>query len=257
MQLTVLDYFTPTKKLLELGFTKDEILTAINKSGNTVQSLTDETPFPSEPTYFKTYEVVKDRHRYKAKEYNGNWEREVEKTGVLCRVPARYQGLRHGEILRHLFTEKWPWFADFKTTVKRKAKSKIRSIEDVPEEMRDLPVSKILEMMQQGEEVAEEKPLWDLYEFHGYEKQDYEMYLKTEFGSLYVPLQALLKSDFSIIEKRMQEYCGWYYNESGYGLNHRGRTFEQYKADREEEKRKALLPLVSKEAEALKKFLSR
>lgn len=252
----VIDYFKPTEKLLELGFSREQIRAAIDKSGHDIESLTDKKGFENIPKYYKVHEVLNDHYQFTKDVYMGEYKKEVKVWGYLVRIPGQYQGLRHGDILRQLFTDKWPWFSDFKTTVKRQVKSKIMRIEDVPEEMQSLPVSEILKMINEGEEINEQKILWNLYEFHSYGDSDYEMYLKTEHGTLYVPLQALLQSDFSIIEKRMNEYCSWYYNESGFGLNHRGRTFEQYKADRAAEKAKALLPLVSKEAEMLKSFLS-
>lgn len=256
MQPTILDFFKPTKKLIELGFSESEILSAVQKSGNDIESLTDKQGFENIPKWYGAFEILKEHHQFTKKVYMGEYEKEVKVWGYLVRIPGQYQGLKHGDILRQLFTDKWPWFSDFKTTVKRQVKSKIRRIEDVPEEMQSLPVSEILKMINEGEKINEQKTLWELYEFHGYEKQDYEMYLKTEHGTLYVPLQALLSNDFSIIEKRMNTYFSSYYNESGYGLNHRGRTKEQYNLDQAENRRKALLPLVSKEAEMLKSFIS-
>ena len=42
---------------------------------------------------------------------------------------------------------------------------------------------------------------------------DDEIYIKCENGcSLYTPIRALLENDFSIIDKRMNEYWKWYYN---------------------------------------------
>lgn len=44
-------------------------------------------------------------------------------------------------------------------------------------------------------------------------EKPFEIYIKCDNGcSLYVPLEALEKKDFSIIEKRVKDYFGWYYN---------------------------------------------
>ncbi len=46
---------------------------------------------------------------------------------------------------------------------------------------------------------------WDIYALHS-EAENWEIYLKTEFGSVYVPVMALMKNDIEMIIKRMTEY---------------------------------------------------
>ena len=67
-----------------------------------------------------------------------------------------------------------------------------------------------------------------------------KIYLNTEFGSLYIPFDAIKNNDFSLIEERMTDYFSWYYgnNENESYLN-------------------AIKPLESKEAIFLKELLTK
>lgn len=214
---TAVDYLTCTEKLLNYGFTKKEVAEAIKNAGLSVRDLTDEKGHENFPNYLKLFEVVKESHSFTVKRYRGEYVKEETTRGWLIRQPATYQGLNHGAILEKLFEKKFPFFSSFKKTVKEKVGLGLdfyeySSISSIPEELRHLSVKELLSMTKPIE-VETEKSLWDLYEMSTGET-DYEMYLNTEKGALYVPLTALLKKDFSIIEKRMKEYFGWYYKDN-------------------------------------------
>jgi hypothetical protein len=76
---------------------------------------------------------------------------------------------------------------------------------------------------------------WNIYGNSLTEKSD--IYLVTEFGSLYVPLKALTNKDYSLVEERHSEYHKMYY---------RGK---------DEELEESLRILESTEAKKLKSYL--
>jgi len=95
---------------------------------------------------------------------------------------------------------------------------------------------------------------WEIYELSNAE--NYEIYMHTEYGTLYVPVKALLEGKPELIEERMKSYHKSYYNAAGYKLNHKeGESFEEYKKRRKEEYKKALRPLESKEYKYLCKLM--
>lgn len=51
---------------------------------------------------------------------------------------------------------------------------------------------------------------WEIYGIDS-TGENYEIYLKTSSGSVYVPVKALLAKDKRAIEKRMSDYWSWYY----------------------------------------------
>lgn len=254
-----IDFLTCKDDLLNIGFTIDEIKKAIEDSGNTKESLTDKKGFLNEPKYMKVYEVTKERHQFKVDEYRGEYKKEVLKTGIECRISAQYQGLRHGGIIFHLLKNRFNWFDKFNKKIKELVKpleGYVR-IKDVPNDFDNLTLKEIKELTE-GKEVTKTKSLWSLHQM--YTGSNYEMYLDTEFGTLYVPIQSLINKDFSLIENRMTTYALSYHdpiNLSGYALNHRGRTKEEYKRDKEQDYNNMVKPLESKEALKLKKFLSK
>lgn len=103
---------------------------------------------------------------------------------------------------------------------------------------------------------------WEVFQMHG-EAENWEIYLKTEFGSLYVPVKALLKKDPKLIIDRMTEYWSMYRHQdkiitkdsSEYQLNGHGMTLKQYQKQQEDYFKDEMKPLQSKEFEALKEAL--
>lgn len=256
---TLLEWFTGTKVLLNLGFTEEEIIKAITDSGNDMMSLTDSKGFKQIPQWVKTYQIMKESgHRYYYEEYDrsGQYKRTVTAIGMELRVIAQYQGLKHGGILFALFSNKWDWFKSFTKdeTIEKKIFLSDLPISKIPKEYADTPL-KELRMQYIIEKELQTNSLWEIYECR---EANPEIYLKTENGSLYVPIKALIDADFSLIQERMHNYFGSYHRTdlSGYALNHRGRTEAEYLLDQEKQKNEALLALKSKEALALKQFLT-
>jgi hypothetical protein len=257
--LSLIEWFNGTPDLLKLGFSESEIEKAILDSGTTVEDLTEVKGFQSLPSYYKRFEVVQEKgHRYFVEVFHpngGDWKKTEWRTGMGVRIPAQYQGLRHSKILFALFSNKWSWFDSFK----KKEECSIKKY------LSDLPISQIPEQFQNLtptelrreyliEKELKECSLWKIYEM----RDDGEIYLETSKGSLYVPISALIQSDFSVIEERMRNYWGSYrkVDLSGYSLNHRGRTEAQYLIDQAEDQKKSLEPLKSPEGLQLKKYLS-
>lgn len=259
-----IDYLTCRKYLNNLGITDGEINTALDQLGITKRDLVDEIGFPKEHTtpYQKPHEFSKyDIIYYKL--YNGEYEKSCTRKGSLYFVPAQYQGLMHGKIIYQILVNRYSWMDDFK--VKKSYKESEfdeyfdvlgkLNVKKLPEEYHELTIKEILER-NKFVEIIKDKSAWDLYEMSN---ENYEIYLQTENGSLYVSIKALLDKDFSIIEKRMLDYGNSYYdykNLSDYALNHGGRTKEEYAKDKLNEYNKFIGALKSKEALKLKKLLS-
>ena len=256
-----IDYLKCRKELNELGITDKEINTALDQLGHTKQSLTDSQAFENGTPYGNVYEFEK-RSVGRFKTYKGEYVKEYTANADFYLIPAQYQGLRHGDIIFKILCNRFNWFNNF-----MKDKSYKESIIDLDflnrldiskltDDQKKLSVNEIIKLTKK-EKVTKKESAWSLYEMHG---KDYEMYLTTEFGSLYVPIQALLTNNFKLIEDRMMKYSSSYHDPiklSGYALNHRGRTKEEYKKDKEADCEKMIKPLISKEAKALKKYLNK
>jgi hypothetical protein len=256
--ITLTEWFNGTQDLIKLGFTEPEILKAITDSGNTIDTLTEIKGFQSLPSYMKLAEITQERgYKYWVEVYHpngGDYKKTEWRTGMAVRVPAQYQGLKHNTILFALFSNKWAWFDTFKRKEECSIKKYLSDlpISQIPAEFQDLTPAQLKREYLIEKEVKECSK-WTIYEM----RADGEIYLETESGTLYVPIAALLNADFSLIEKRMRDYWGWYYKVdlSGYALNRRGRTEAQYLIEQAEAQSKNLLPLESPEAIQLKKFL--
>ena len=212
-----IDFLTCRKYLNDLGFSDAEITVTLNQLSINKRDLCDENGYKSEPIWPKIKEFSR-KGVIHYKEYKGEYVKECTANGEYWFVPSQYQGLKHGKIIFTILSNRYNWFDMTKDDKKK---------------------------------VTE----WQLYEMSSI---NYEMYLNTEFGSLYVPIKAIVEKDFSIIEKRMNDYFKFYYDYKtlkDYGLNHNGRTKEQYKADMLESFNKAIAPLQSKEAEIIKSNL--
>ena len=232
--MRLIEWFTPTENLIELGFSTEEIETAITESGISLNDLTEEKGFIDIPTWMRKYEVISDKYRYKTKKYQGEWEKKVEVSGYKVRVPHTYQGLSHAKVLYCLFSNRWEWFNKFTTTKEIDKKIWLSGLpaSKLPDEYKDTPIKKLSYSYIIAKEV-ETNSSWSLYEY----RKDYEMYLRTELGTLYVPLKALLDSDIKIVKERMVSYYKGYYD---------------YK---DAAYKKAIAPLQSKEFKQLKGYL--
>ena len=256
--ISLVEWFNGTPELLKLGFTEQEIEKAILDSGNDINSLTDIEGFSQFPSYHKRAELVDSNYWYTKTNYVNQGGKQYENRervrGIGVRVPAHYQGLRHDKILFALFSAKWSWFDSFRKKEECEIKKYLSDlpISQIPDQFKDLTPAE-LRREYLIEKQVNECTKWSIYEL----RNDGEMYLTTQNGSLYVPIAALVEKDFSIIEKRMTEYHASYYNASGYGLNHRGRTQEEYKKDQQEAYYKAMSALTSPEALQLKEYLSK
>jgi len=256
----VIDYLKCRTELNSLGISDAEIQKALNELNITKNDLTDKQGFQNIPNYLKVFEVTKERHQFKQKQYNGAWEKEVDVIGVEVMIPSQYQGLKHGKIIETILKNRFSWFSSF--TKDKNYKEKIIDIDycnrldldKLTDEQKNLSINELLDLSKK--EVIKKESAWSLYEMHT--SENYELYLSTEFGSLYVPLKAILSKDFSLIEKRLKTYAESYHDPkklSCFALNHRGRTIEQYKKDKEADYLKMIEPLKSKEAKELKKYL--
>lgn len=247
--------------LISFGFTKEEINKAIDEAELKLSSLTDTSGYENIDMFKHlkvTYDIIRNSYYFTKKVYNGEWEKEVKTHGYEIRTPSTYQGLRHGDIIFNLLKNKFSWFDDdifnLFTKVEQNKFNLDSKVKDFYHDYSNFTVKEIIELRDNPKVVK--KSLWSIYELHN---DSDEIYLKTEFGSLYVPYKALLKYDKKIIVERMKKYNLDYHDPirlSGFALNHRGRTKEQYKIDKENDYANAIKPLESKEAKYLFKKLS-
>jgi len=226
--MKLIDWLTCKEVLLQY-FTEEEIELALHQINYSLDDLTDIENFENEPKFYKHYELYKQNVRFNKKVYQGEYSKDVSVVGNSYRVKAKYQGLKHGKLVHKLFSHKYEWFDSFFTTQLLDCKqfTGFIRLKDIPEEFKDLTINQLLEV--ERKEVV--KSQWKIYEVNS----NPEMYLETEFGSLYVPYNSLIDRDFSIIENRMTTYVNWYSTDI-------------------EEKTAMLKPLISKEALKLKEY---
>jgi hypothetical protein len=79
---------------------------------------------------------------------------------------------------------------------------------------------------------------WSIYEWYG-GGNFHEIYMDTENGSLYVPIEAILKNQYALVESRMQDY------------------FKAYRNNDREKVKKDIAPLESSEAKLLRGYLEK
>jgi hypothetical protein len=254
-KIELIDWLT-NRKIWNKYFTDQEINTALQQLKYSVSDLTDEQFQESSNCHYTVNELVRTGNGTIKKYFRDtNYSMDVQVSGYYFRVPARYQGLKHGKILEQLLKNKFNWFDSFKEIVIEKNKPDINSyvkFKDIPKEYESFTIKQLKELTE-SVNIEVEKSLWSLYEL----QENAEIYLKTENGSLYVPLDALLNNDFSLIENRMTSYFKWYHKASNYSLNSRGRSLEQFNSDKEQDYINSLKPLESKEAIQLKKLLTK
>lgn len=259
-----IDYLKCRKPLNNLGISDQEIITALNQLNITKKDLCDELHVKihgNEPKHYQAYEFLKTGIGH-FKEYNGEYVKEYMAKADIYLVPARYQGLKHDKIIHRILSNRFGWFNTFLKD-KNYQESETGKYFDIlgrldvnklPEEYLNLSVAELI-AMKKGPLVTKKESAWSLYEMYD---ENYEVYLTTEYGSLYVPIKALLDGDSSIIKRRMKSYADSYHDPkklSGYALNHRGRSKQEYAKDKLDDYNKMIAPLKSKEAKLLFKHL--
>lgn len=268
-------WLKPYDKLKSWGFTDDELDKAITDSGNKLSTITEEEGLESNNLrYLKNthYEILKESHNFNKIIYiviqGISCEGWKPVHGYLIRKQAQYQGLKHSEILFYLFKNKYEWFDTFyknKNYQKKELDEYFDTIgrfdiNKLPEKYHNLTISEILKLKNDSKSITKQESAWSIYELHSGDNSNDEMYLTTEFGSLYVPYKAIIDSNFSLIKDRLNSYALSYHDPiklSGYALNHRGRSKEEFKADTEKDYNNMIKPLESKEALLLKKYLTK
>lgn len=236
--MKLIDWLTCKDVLLSLSFTEEEITKALEDVEYSINDLTDLKCFRGTP-WVKDYELVREKVQFTTEEWNGEWKKEIKVIGNEYRIKAQYQGIKHGKLIFQLFKNRYDWFDTFTKDVVENIKPVIdrwTKVKDVPEEYRTMTIQELIEL-EPPKDIIVKKSLWNIYQI--YNDKNPEMYLETEFGSLYVPYKAILNNDFKLIKNRMETYFKSYYNTP----------------DRQEYYNKAIKALKSKEAKQLKKYL--
>lgn len=249
-----IDYLTNLSLLHDLGFGREEIAETVDRLELFENwKIYKDEGLTNDPKYLKVYEIIKDRHSFQKEVFQGEYSKKITVTGYLVRIPHEYQRNYHGIIIHDLMCKKFPWFASFQKKEEKESKLTGRErLEDIDPSLRSLTVDELLSRVQKH---IVEKPLWKIYSPSNI---DDEIYLETEFGTLYVPLKVFTEFDTGLIEKRMTDYFSWYYDFKtlkGYSLNARGRTEEEYLKDMKASFDNALKPLESREYILLKGFI--
>ena len=155
-------------------------------------------------------------------------------------VTYQYASVVEGEIIRYFLEKKYPHIFRHPKFFRKKR---------VEVDGRELPLSEFIkeygditigEATRRALELAATEREVTASKFAIYStnyRDDYEIYLETESGSLYVPLQAIVERDFSFVDQRMRSYFSWYYK------------------DKPQKLKDALAPLGSPEAALLKQLL--
>jgi hypothetical protein len=266
--IEAIDYLKCKKSLNNLGITDEEISRALNELGYNKENLCDTIALQeNRQPYQKPFEFIrkgtstfKEYTEVKGKEYI----RDYTAPANFYRVSAQYQGLKHGTIIHKILSNRYNWFdsfyknksyqesetAEYFDTIGRLAVKKL------PEKYLNMTVAELLSL-KDGVKISKKESAWSLYEMHN---EDYEIYLGTELGNLYVPIKAILNSNIELIKNRMTTYAMSYHdpkNLSGFALNHRGRTKEEYAADKQKDYENMIAPLNSKEAKLLFDFIAK
>lgn len=211
------DWLTCKKELIDLGFKETEINKALRQLKFTLDDLTDKKDFETEPNYYNPRLLSEDFHTCYKKEHvtvkgkcfeSCKYKPYQAQTWI---IQATYQGLKHGNIIHKLLSNKFEWFNKFK---------------------------------------------WDIYELRS---DDAEIYLKTKFGSLYVPIKSLMKKDPEIIKNRMLDYYGSYRNIRDKKINKCNHKINEHPQNcpkcQQKFYEKEIKPLTSREAIKLFEFM--
>ena len=194
--------------LIELGFTVDELEYALFCAGLSIDHLTEEKAYEHDlPKWVGAMSVLSPSKPAYFKRYATVKGHQYERTERVnsawsIRQRAQYQSLKHGKLMYSLLSNRFSWFKDFK---------------------------------------------WTLYQL---DRVDDDIYMTVTpkkdnnhqtGSSLYVPIMALINSDWSLIDERVTKYFKSYYNTP----------------DRAEFLKSALATLECPEALKLKKVLKK
>lgn len=250
--------------LNELGITDNEINKALDELNISKKDLCDEKAF-ERPACNIDYIKIKEFLRIGTghfKKYQGEYVKEYTANADIYLIPSQYQGLKHGKIIFQILTNRYPFMTQFLIDKNYKeAEIEVDTIgrldlKNLDEKYNNLTIKEVRKLVAK-KDVIKKKSAWDLYEMRSI---DYELYLITEFGSLYVPIKSLINKDFNLIKNRMIKYSLSYHdpkNLSGFALNHRGRTKEQYAIDKQIDYDNMIKPLKSKEAKIIQEFFKK
>lgn len=227
----LIEWLSCTKGLLELGFSLDEINKALKQSETTLSDLTDtEKHEQGKTNYFDS----KQEYYELINDHTTGYFKEVK--------------IIKGKEFVH----------EYQASAKEYR---------VQAHYQGLKHEKIISKLLENRFKWFSKFKWRIYEFRYNEAKNYEIYLETSLGTLYVPVLALMRNDPKIINERMLTYCGSYRsgkdvtseNSSEYQLNgkRQGLTLEQYKEQQKQFYEKEIAPLASRVFEQLKKFLEK
>lgn len=263
--IKVIDYLKCRKSLNNLGITDEEINKVLDELGYNKENLCDTIALEKSEPYQKPFEFVKsgtstfkEYSVVKGKEYI----REYTALAKFYRVPAQYQELKHGAIIYRILCNKYDWFDTFQKDKSYKESETAEyfdtigrlNVNKLPEKYFNMTVAELISLKEEVK-ISKKESAWSLYEMYN---ENYEMYLDTEFGTLYVPIKALLNKNTKLITNRMTSYAMSYHdpkNLSGFTLNHRGRTKEEYVKDKQKDYENMITPLNSKEAKLLFDFI--
>lgn len=259
----IIDYLKCKKALNNIGITDKEITKAFEQLQISRNDLCEEYAIerPGRKPVNSVHEFLKVGIGHFEK-YQGEYVKKYTATADIYLIPSQYQGLRHGKIIEKILNNRFKWFNTF---LKDKCYQESETeryfdtigrldVNRLPEKYKNMTVAELVSL-RDGIKSTKKESAWSLYEMYN---ENYEIYLTTEFGTLYVPIKALLDKDFNLIKKRMISYALSYHDPkhlSGFALNNRGRTMEQYAIDKKIDYENMIKPLKSKEAKMLKKLL--
>jgi hypothetical protein len=213
------DFLRCTKQLNELGFSNEEMEAAIDTAGTTESQLTERKHYSKDSNIVNYYTNKGDDPQ----------------RGI-------YVGMEYGYIKRVVTVRD----REYENTSREIAHAVVQ-----PNQYQGLYQGKIIHVLLASRLPWFDSFEWSIYEMHGYDKQVYEIYMKTENGSLYAPVKALLACDAEAIKKRNIDYFAQYYRWD-YNLNHqKGESVEDFNARCEGMREKAVKNFGSKEAKQL------
>lgn len=208
-------------KLLQLGFTLKELNQAIKRSGLNIDDLTSKEDFEGE-CHYNQKELIKDYH-------TSNYIR-VYKDVIVEGQHIQMEGYKTGQVRTYRIIDRY----------------------------QGLKHEKMIRALMEKRFKWFKSFKWDIYSLDYQEPEHYEIYLKTSMGSLYVPLIALLKKDFTMILLRMNSYYKEYRTSSSYDLNKKDKeSLEEFKERKLKEYENDIKPLKSFQAKRLKKYLEK
>lgn len=166
--------------LIQIGFTMPEIEYALKCAGITLKDLTEEQAYENDFPKWKGHKISvinpsKPAYFTRYATVKGHTYERTERVNSAwaIRQTAQYQGGKHDKIMYHLLSNRFDWFKDFK---------------------------------------------WSLYQL---DRVDGDIYMKVTpkkdnnhqtGSSLYVPILALINSDWSLINERVTKYFSDYYS---------------------------------------------